>query len=63
MDSLAEKQVKELVQKEVKLVSEDLKKYTGPYGSWSADYLAKTDAERADAQKKLDQKQDSVIPG
>ena len=63
LDSLVEKQVKEMISKETKLVQEDLKKYTGPYGSWSEDYLAKKSAERAEIQKKLDQKQSGVLPG
>lgn len=52
-----------MITKETKLAQEDLKKYTGSYGSWSEEYLAKTAAERAEIQKKLDQKQSGVLPG
>jgi len=47
----------------LKVTPEDIKKYTGPYGSWSPEYLAKKDAERAQEQKKHDQKSSGVLPG
>ncbi|CAF0913020.1 unnamed protein product [Rotaria sp. Silwood1] len=58
-----EKQVKEIIKKEITVSAEDIKKYTGPYGSWSPEYLAKKGAERAEEQKKHDQRQDAVLPG
>ena len=63
LDVAVEKQVKEVIRKEVKLATDELKKYSGPYGSWSPDYLAKKEVERADIQKKLDQKSSGVLPG
>ncbi len=47
----------------MKVTAEDIKKYTGPYGSWSPEYLAKKEAERADEQKKHEQKSPGVLPG
>ncbi|CAF0921853.1 unnamed protein product [Adineta ricciae] len=58
-----EKQAKEIIKKEMKVTPEDIKKYTGPYGSWSPEYLARKEAERAETQKKLDQKSPGVLPG
>ncbi|UJR36779.1 hypothetical protein I4U23_029492 [Adineta vaga] len=63
IDISIEKQAKEIIKKEVKVSSEDIKKYTGPYGSWSPEYLARKEAERAEEQKKLDQKSPGVLPG
>jgi predicted nuclease of restriction endonuclease-like RecB superfamily len=63
LDAAIEKQAKEIIKKEVKVTPEDIKKYTGPYGSWSPEYLAKKDAERAEEQKKHDQKSSGVLPG
>lgn len=45
------------------LVPEDLKTYTGPYGSWSAEYVAKKSAERAAEQKKHDERPSGILPG
>jgi hypothetical protein len=47
----------------MKVTPEDIKKYTGPYGSWSPEYLAKKNAERAEEQKKHDQRSSGVLPG
>jgi len=63
LDVAIEKQAKEIIKREIKLTPEDIKKYTGPYGSWSPEYLAKKEAERADEQKKHDQKPSAVLPG
>ena len=45
------------------MTAEDLKTYTGAYGSWSPEYLAKKGAERAEEQKKHDQQSSGVLPG
>ncbi len=58
-----DKQAKEIIKKEVKVTLEDIKKYTGPYGSWSPEYLAKKEAEHAEEQKKHSQKSPGVLPG
>lgn len=63
IDISLEKQAKEIISKEVKVSAEDIKKYTGPYGSWSPEYLAKKEAERAKEQQKQDQKSPGVLPG
>ncbi len=47
----------------MKVTAEDIKKYTGSYGSWSPEYLAKKNAERAEEQKKHDQRSSGVLPG
>lgn len=58
-----DKQAKEIIKKEVKVSAEDIKNYTGAYGSWSPEYLAKKEAERAEEQKKHDQKSGGILPG
>lgn len=63
IDVSIDKQAKEIIKKEVKLSPEDVKKYTGPYGSWSPEYLAKKEAERGEEQKKHDQRSSGVLPG
>jgi F-type H+-transporting ATPase subunit 6 len=63
IDVSIEKQAKEIIKKEMKITPDDIKKYTGPYGSWSPEYLAKKDAERAEEQKKHDQRSSGVLPG
>jgi len=63
LDSIIDKQAKEVIKKEMKVSSDDLKKYTGPYRSWSPDYLAKKEAQRAEEQKKHDQRSTEVLPG
>lgn len=63
IDVSLEKQAKEIIKKEMKVTPDDIKKYTGPYGSWSPEYLARKDAERAEEQKKHDQRQSGVLPG
>jgi len=34
LEVVIEKQTKEIIKKEVKVTPDDIKKYTGPYGSW-----------------------------
>lgn len=51
LESVVDKQVKEIVRKEVKVSQEDIKKYTGAYGSWSENKNA-----GAKEQQKLGQK-------
>jgi predicted nuclease of restriction endonuclease-like RecB superfamily len=63
LEAAIEKQAKEIIKKEIKVTPEDIKKYTGPYGSWSPEYLAKKEAERAHEQKKHDQRSSGVLPG
>ncbi|CAF2383681.1 unnamed protein product [Rotaria sp. Silwood2] len=60
LEAVIEKQVKEIVKKEVTLSPEDIKKYTGSYGSWSPEYSAK---KKAEEQKKLDQRPSGILPG
>ncbi len=47
----------------MKLTPEDIKKYTGPYGSWSPEYLAKKEAELSEERKKQSQKSSGILPG
>jgi predicted nuclease of restriction endonuclease-like RecB superfamily len=63
IDAAIEKQAKEIIKAEVSVSAEDIKKYTGPYGSWSPEYLARKKAEVAEEQKKHDQKSSGVLPG
>lgn len=63
LEAAIEKQAKEVIRKEMKLVAEDLKTYTGAYGSWSPEYLAQKEAERAKEQKKHDERSPGVLPG
>ncbi|CAF0780469.1 unnamed protein product [Rotaria sordida] len=63
LEAIIDKQVKEIIKKDVALSPEDIKKYTGPYGSWSPEYLAKKEAERAEEQKKHDQRSPGILPG
>jgi len=63
LESIVDKQVKEVIKKEMKVLKEDLKTYTGPYGSWSSEYLAKKGAELAEEQKKHDQGSGGILPG
>ena len=58
-----DKQVRESTQNEIRLATEDVKKYSGAYGSWSPEYLAKKSAERAEEQKKHNQRSSGVLPG
>jgi predicted nuclease of restriction endonuclease-like RecB superfamily len=63
LDAAIDKQAKEIIKKEISVSSEDIKKYTGPYGSWSPEYLARKNAERNEEQKKHDQRSSGVLPG
>ncbi|CAF0731309.1 unnamed protein product [Adineta steineri] len=63
IDVSIEKQAKEIIKKEMKVTPDDIKKYTGPYGSWSPEYLAKKNAEVAEERKKHDQRSSGVLPG
>ncbi len=63
VNAAIEKQAKEIIKKEMNVTPEDIKKYTGPYGSWSPEYLAKKNAEVAEERKKHDQRQSGVLPG
>ena len=51
LEAVIDKQVKEVVKKEVVLSPEDVKKYSGSYGSWSQENQA-----NKQEQKKLDQR-------
>ena len=63
LEAAVEKQVKDTIRKELSLVAEDLKTYTGEYGSWSAEYVAKKKAEVAAEQKKHDERSSGILPG
>jgi predicted nuclease of restriction endonuclease-like RecB superfamily len=63
LDAAIETKAKEIIKKEMKLETEDIKKYTGAYGSWSPEYLAKKEGERAAEQQKHSQKSEGILPG
>ena len=63
LEAAIDKQAKEIIRKEMKLSTEDLKTYTGEYGSWSPEYLAKKEAELAKEQKKQNERSPGVLPG
>jgi hypothetical protein len=63
LEAAIEKQAKEIIKKDVTLTAEDIKKYTGPYGSWLPGEAEKKDAEAAEEKKKQSQKSPGVLPG